>query len=637
MKVIFSIFKSLMKRNKHRFSMAGRLLVVLCLFLSVYGSAQSQTALSKAIDSINTLINSDKEDTIKIRHLNEQSKAYQTTGELNKAIESSYNALGLAKKLGAKRHIANSMNTLGSVYYLQGNYPRALEMNFVALSIYQEIGNKPGLASANGNIGNVYKEQANYKKALEYYMKALAIDSEIGRKNGIATVDGNIGIVYWNLGEYTNALQYYNKALVLDEELKDKNSTSADLANIGNVYAQQGDEAKALENYTKALAIYAEIGNKRGLAKLTGNVGEVYLNQKNYKDAKKYLNESLLLSMRLGDLESIKHDYQVLSRMYAETKDWEMAYENHVQFSIVQDSLVNKESTGKIVQAEMNFEFEQKQAAEKAAQDKKDVIRNEESKKQKILIGLIGALAVIVGFIALFIFRSLKAAQKARLIVEQQKGLMELKALRAQMNPHFIFNAINSIQHFILKNDQDAAQKHLTKFSKLIRKVLENSKHESIPLSEELQMLELYAELEAVRFSSKFNYKFIVDSSIEPEKILISPLIVQPYVENAIWHGLMHLKGVKGELTVRFEKENGMLKCTVDDNGIGRKSSNEMKSEAQHEPMGLSITNERVEVLNEVYGINIRVKIFDKTDAEGKASGTRIELLMPLNLNDAHA
>jgi tetratricopeptide (TPR) repeat protein len=526
------------------------------------------------------------------------------------------------------------MNTLGSVYYLEGNYPRALEMSLVALVIYNEIDNKSGIASANGNIGNIYKEQGNSKKALEYYMKALAMDSAIGRKNGIAAVEGNIGIVYWNLGDYSKALTYYNHALLMDEELKDKNNTAADLANIGNVYAQQGDEAKALDNYTQALTIYALVGNKRGLAKLTGNVGEVYLKQRSYKDAEKYLNESLLLSKRLGDLESIKHDYQVLSRLYAETKDWAKAYEDHVLFSIAKDSLVNEENTGKIVQAEMNFEFEQKQAAEKAAQDKKDAIRDEESRRQRILLLLIGALAVIVGFIALFIFRSLKAAQRARLIVEQQKGLMELKALRAQMNPHFIFNAINSIQHFILKNDPEAAQKHLTKFSKLIRKVLENSKHESIPLSEEIQMLQLYAELEAVRFSSKFEYKFIVDNSIEPEKILISPLIVQPYVENAIWHGLMHLKGVKGELTIKFEKENGMLKCTVDDNGIGRKSSTEMKTEAQHEPMGLSITNERVQVLNDVYGINIQVNIIDKANADGTAAGTRVELLMPLNLND---
>ena len=337
-----------------------------------------------------------------------------------------------------------------------------------------------------------------------------------------------------------------------------------------------------------------------------------------------------------NDLEEQKHDYIVLSNFYASKGDWEKAYTNHLNYVTVLDTLSQRDNTRKIVAEEMTFEFRKQQAAVQADQEKKDIIRAEEKKKQHILIFLFASLALLVALVALFIFRLLRAAQRERLIADQQKSLMELKALRAQMNPHFLFNAINSIQHFILKNEPDAAQKHLNKFSKLIRKVLENSKQEAIPLNEEIEMLQLYTELEAVRFSSKFSYKFVVSPNLNPDNMLVPPLIIQPFIENAIWHGLMHLKERQGELIVTFDRENEMLKCTVEDNGIGRKKSEELREEARHQPMGLSITHERVTLLNEVYHIAISVKVADKTNTDGSAAGTAVTILMPLNFNKPH-
>ena len=210
--------------------------------------------------------------------------------------------------------------------------------------------------------------------------------------------------------------------------------------------------------------------------------------------------------------------------------------------------------------------------------------------------------------------------------ISQKFAELELKALRAQMNPHFIFNSINSIQHFILKDDTDSAHKYLSKFSKLIRNVLENSAHEYITFSEEMQSLELYIELERLRFSSKFKYKLIVGEGIDPENILISPMIIQPYVENAIWHGLMRLKEREAELTIGIEKRNGLLTCSIDDNGVGREYAMGQKTKSGHKSMGLSITNERVEIMNSLYHSHMKITIIDKLNQDGSAAGTRVEI-----------
>jgi hypothetical protein len=226
--------------------------------------------------------------------------------------------------------------------------------------------------------------------------------------------------------------------------------------------------------------------------------------------------------------------------------------------------------------------------------------------------------------------RLFKTAEVNRRIAE-----IELKALRAQMNPHFIFNCIASIQHFILKNDADSANKYLSKFSKLIRQVLINSTQEYISMDIEIQTLELYIELERMRFQSKFNYQFMIDSELDTTDIFMPPLILQPYVENAIWHGLMHLEGKTGELLFKIEKSGTFLKCTIEDNGIGRNRSLEIKGKtnSKHRSVGLSITKERLENINSIYQSNLTVEFIDKIDSKGEGTGTIVELFIPLNIN----
>jgi ligand-binding sensor domain-containing protein len=233
--------------------------------------------------------------------------------------------------------------------------------------------------------------------------------------------------------------------------------------------------------------------------------------------------------------------------------------------------------------------------------------------------------------------RRLKIIKKRLLreeVFHRKISEIELKALRAQMNPHFIFNCIASIQNYILKSDADAANKYLSKFSRLIRLVLINSTHEYISLENELETLVLYLDLESMRFQQKFRYEMICNPVLDPQKILIAPLIIQPYVENAIWHGLMHLQERKGELRITLARDGEFLKCSIDDNGIGRKKSMESKQASKHKSLGLSITRERLENINAIYRSKLSVNFIDKYDAQGIPLGTTVELFIPLSISE---
>lgn len=241
-------------------------------------------------------------------------------------------------------------------------------------------------------------------------------------------------------------------------------------------------------------------------------------------------------------------------------------------------------------------------------------------------------IVLLIGF--LFKHRLSIIKQKERLKAIQQTKLSnaELKALRAQMNPHFVFNAINSVQYFITNNDPVSSQKYLSKFAKLIRYVVDNSKPLAIPLSKELEALNLYLDLEWLRFENKFEYTIEIDKNVDVEGVQIPSMLIQPYVENAIWHGLMH-KNSKGKIKIEISRYENVLFCVIEDNGIGRKRSQEIikeKNSEFHKSVGLSITHERLEVINQQRNSKLTVSVIDLEDNEGNGIGTRVELNLPL-------
>jgi ligand-binding sensor domain-containing protein len=248
----------------------------------------------------------------------------------------------------------------------------------------------------------------------------------------------------------------------------------------------------------------------------------------------------------------------------------------------------------------------------------------------KTILILLGVFLVYV--IITKRIRSVRRAVQEKSDLQIRLASTELKALRAQMNPHFIYNTLNSIQYFITNNNPDSSQRYLSKFAKLIRYVLDNSKVAEIPFEKELEAITIYMELEALRFENKFEFSIMVDSKIDTHNIQIPSMLIQPYIENAIWHGIMHKKE-KGRIELIFELQNDCLKCIIKDNGIGQKKSRELKSAdnfQQHKSVGMTNTQERLEIINSMNKSNLSVKVIDLVDEQKNALGTLVELYVPL-------
>ncbi|HET9430775.1 MAG TPA: histidine kinase, partial [Chitinophagaceae bacterium] len=213
----------------------------------------------------------------------------------------------------------------------------------------------------------------------------------------------------------------------------------------------------------------------------------------------------------------------------------------------------------------------------------------------------------------------------------RKTGELEMQALRAQMNPHFVFNSLNAINRFILQKDKVQASEYLTKFSRLVRMILQNSQSALITLESELDSLKLYLELEALRFDNRFEYKISVPKDLDIDMLKVPPLIIQPYAENAIWHGLMH-KEENGHLFVDIRQEGEYLQVSVRDDGIGRKKSAEMtsKSATLHKSLGLKITEDRIAMLHRVGTQQAGVVINDLVNADGSAAGTEVIIKIPI-------
>ncbi|MVT12339.1 sensor histidine kinase [Chitinophaga tropicalis] len=245
------------------------------------------------------------------------------------------------------------------------------------------------------------------------------------------------------------------------------------------------------------------------------------------------------------------------------------------------------------------------------------------------------ALCILLIAVLIYVYfklrvNAIKQEARRRTAIQQQIAQLEMKALRAQMNPHFIFNALNSIQTFMMKRETEQALSYLSRFARLIRNVLDNSQLNSIPVSKELRMLENYLELEKLRFADQFSYSITVDPDIDPDFTDIPTMVLQPFLENAIWHGLLHKKE-KGRVDIRFHKREDSVLCVIEDNGMGRERAAAQRGGEEHHSRGLQITRDRLALYNRRFNMNATFDIEDLYDEDGQPAGTRVNVWFPLH------
>lgn len=626
-------------------------------------------------------------------------------------------ALKIYEEIGDKYGIADFYNNVGFIYFNQGNIAEAIKNYFFALKTYEKIGDKSRTAIVYANIAPLYFNQNNYPEALKNHQAAAKLWEEMGNKKRFADSHGNIGIIYVKQGDYSKALENFQLSLSLYQEVSDKQGIARIHANFADIYFQQGNYAESLKSYLLAIKLSTEIDDKVGLAAGYGNVAEVYMIFKKYTEADEYLQKSMTLAKEIRYVTFIKNNYQAKAKLDSATGNYKGAYENHKLYILHRDSLVNEENTKKILQAQMQYDFDKKEdslkfmqavtdeqlkrqtllaqqqyqsillnekelallnkekeiqhlaylqtqsdleieQAKRTENEKQLMITSQEKKLQQIRLDLqasqlslqekdlqakktqrniLIAGTFVLLLLSFFIYRNsqnhLKLNKLYRVSAEKQMAELQLQSLRAQLNPHFMFNSLNAIQELIVMEENEKSQSYLERFAQLLRQLLDNANQPFIPLRKEINFLELYLSLESLRLPD-LKYSITIDPELKAENITIPNMMLQPYIENALWHGLQHKQGEK-KLKLHISRQNGAVRYTIMDNGVGRKKAEEMKSlyRKEHRSKGMELLSQRFDLLSQEYGQNITTTITDLTE-NGDAAGTLVEITVPASLSE---
>lgn len=562
-------------------------------------------------------------------------------GDLDRAFEISSD---LERLLSDFKHPGMKAKTYlfkGIIHTKSGNYDSALTDLFNGLEIFEMLEDQEQQGHCLLNIGNVYLKMGDNDKTLAFYQKALERYETVGYEEGIASVTGNLGVIHRRKEEYDLALKYIKQSLAANKKLNRKANERIDLHNIGTIYFKLEDYELARKYFERAKELAAEIDSKRGLVYAYHSLAVVEANQSDFNEAFKNLDSALVLAVSEGMKHNIKDIYKSYSYNYEDAGEWKLALDYWKKYESVKDSILSENSLRQINELQTKYETAKKNE-EIATLAKENEMREAEADRRatwnRILVGGL-VLFAIMGGLVVFMLRQrhnnqqLIAAKNEEIKTarfRQQLSELEMKALRAQMNPHFIFNCMNSINRMILSKESDNASRYLTRFSRLIRLMLENSEKTVVPLQDELAMLEAYIQLEALRFKGKIHYRISVDEAIDQEDTLVPSMVLQPFVENAIWHGLMHKKG-NGLINVSISEDNNVLRCVIEDNGVGRDKALELEKRAvtTRKSMGLQITEERLRLFSKKEMQRL-INITDRKDSVDRALGTRVDINIPI-------
>ena len=592
-------------------------LFFLCLLLPVGAMAQDSLYKSKSMPA---------------------SKISKVSKDLKKSLE-----------VNDEGQIAQNYERLANEFLNKSDNAKAEEYFKKAIISYTKLKLTDDVTRVTRSLAKVQESQKDYKSAIKSYEVA----GDISEDKSLEKINANDANRLRSVASPVAQVGYLNSNIeLLKKEKKEEEVSAAYVQKAENSLKQKNKEV-AIESYNQALA-YAK-GKPAAIIKINNEIAKVYASDNQFDKAID-INEKLLADAKTNqDFSTQIKQLQSLSALYFKKENsnkaitaLKEAFELALQkgnSAEAKKSLIsltqyyngkgnNKESLALYDQFLQNFEqlvqSDSTLIDTKAFQVSEDKIRQLEKEKSLkdelitktnsfnyFLLGSIGLLLVLFLWIVKTLF-SIKTKNKE----------IALQSLRREMNPHFIFNSLNSVNQFIAENKEREANKYLTSYSNLMRNTMENSNKDFITLDNELEQLKKYLELEHLRFQDKFDFKLSVDPELDAERTMVPNMIVQPHLENAIWHGLRYLDA-KGLLKLQVQLTNGKVLIRIDDNGIGLTKSEELKTSNQkvHESRGMSNTKERISLLNELYKKNITFQIFEKTVPE---TGTIVEISFPL-------
>lgn len=573
----------------------------------------------------------------------------------------------------------NSTNTLDStsirevrellcqsnqIYYSNINYAKVLADQ--AFAIAKDIEYKKGMADVLMTIGIIYDIQGDVTKSFSTYKQANKQYDEIDNELGMANCKYNISILLIQQENFDEALGYANDAYQLYRGLKiaenDYNRFNANaLGTIGNILVQKGGSLDTITyKLDQARDLYAKTGSVTGICSTLNLKGDGYLKHGNFDKALIYYSKAEKLLLNQNSPWYLGYSYLGLTKTYLELNkleqatltaqkgieqyrsigskfnlvelhkllvliserkgDYATALDNYRNVQSYKDSVSSEKQIKQLNQLKIEFKTEKKEAKIASLSQEISVRLLEiKQKNQAIIIGFMIALLVLSTFYFFNRQRSLKR--------QQSQTELEQRFLRSQLNPHFISNALLAVQNFMLKNQADRAASYLAKFSKLMREILENSRQEFILVEDEIEMLKNYMDIHKLRMNDAFDYTIKMDKSIDPESDTIPPMFVQPFIENAIEHGIVNAKN-GGLIELSFIKSGDYISIEIKDNGEGLSKSEVTEN---HTSLSTTIIRERMELFNKSLKNKIQLLLGDYSNDQGKILGTKVELKVPFS------
>lgn len=562
-----------------------------------------------------------------------------------------------------------ALNALGVIQRNISNYETSIDLHKRAKELADKANSDELRIVSLNMIGVAYRRMDIIKLALDYHTEALKIAYNVKQPSktvsyNIAVSQNSIGNIYLALEQYDLAITQFNKSLKIEKAADNKLGLAINYHNIGYAEEAKGNLDAALNNYEKSLDYNNAINSEIGRVICYNSIGSIYLKKENYKDAEPIIKEAMEKAINLNDQFYIASSYinlgqlqlklnqlsaaenslkkalniskeynlksseaqsgKLLSEVSAKNNNHETALEYYIQAVEIENTILTEKNLQYVNDIVVEYENQNKNNQIKALASENEAVRLRLERNKKVVF--YSTLAIVLIGIAFFI-----AYRNRTLKNEKHILTLEQDMLRSQMNPHFIFNSLNSIKLYIINNEKENAVYYLNKFSKLIRKILIASKEKETSLKGELETMQLYMNIENIRFSNEINFEINVEDSLNLDVIKVPSLILQPFLENSLWHGLSSKSKDKNiKLNVK-PKESRFVSIEIIDNGIGRSASATINKNKRlkRKSVGIELTKARLANFSKDFKESYEIYIEDLY-ANNKPSGTKVVLNIPI-------
>ncbi|MBA81828.1 MULTISPECIES: tetratricopeptide repeat protein [unclassified Leeuwenhoekiella] len=557
---------------------------------------------------------------------------YRDISKYSEALFHHDNALDIARELDDVELEVSALNMTGVVYRRIDAVRSALDKHNAALELAEGELNPSnnllkGIAISLNSIGNIYLLLRDYDMAENYFKRAIIKEKELGSDLGLAINFANLGIAFEEREQYKEALVNYRKSLDYNNKINSDLGRVICNNSIAQVYLKQNRPKEALELIQNSMNKVNEIGDQFYIALANINLGWAHSKLQNYSDAEKYLMEGMKLSKEKNFKQFLSMAYMHLSQLNEARSSYKKALEYQRLSQDVQAEYLNEANHKYVSDLNLKYDSEQKRNTISLLEQKNKLaeVKLDQAKKNNIFIIILFSLILLLLF---FGYRQYRLKnQKEQLKAEQ-------KLMRSQMNPHFIFNALLSIRIYLQNHNVEEAINYLGQFAQLIRSILSSSLAKENTLQEELETMQLYINIENIRFCNEIETQLEIDDTLNLDQVKIPALILQPFVENALWHGLQAKEGPK-KLMIEVNKKNEKyVSITITDNGIGRVKTMDIpkdKRNTQKKSIGIDLTLERLQAFSKNLDNKYKLKIIDLYDTNQQASGTQVRLDLPLS------